>query len=77
MEANGAIARVVNWPRRVRDYYNELRNEMKRVTWPNRKQVRATTGVVLFTVFMFAIYFFVVDAVLARTVTQVYQTFTR
>jgi preprotein translocase subunit SecE len=77
MESNGALARVANWPRRVKDYYNELRNEMKRVTWPSRKQVEGTTAVVIVTVFLFGIYFFFVDAVLARTVTQVYNTFTK
>jgi preprotein translocase subunit SecE len=77
MESNGAIQRVTSWPRRIKDYYNELRNEMKRVTWPKRKQVEGTTAVVLFTVFLFGVYFFVVDLVLARTVTQMYQAFTR
>jgi preprotein translocase subunit SecE len=50
---------------------------MKRVTWPSRKQVQATTGVVILTVFAFAAYFAVVDAVLTRTITRVYQAFTR
>lgn len=77
MESNGAIERVKSWPRRVKEYYNEIRNEMKRVTWPSRKQVESTTAVVLFTVFLFGAFFFVVDAVLARTVTQVYHAFTR
>ncbi len=77
MEANGAIERVKNWPRSVKEYYSELRNEMKRVTWPSRKQVESTTAVVLFTVFLFGVFFFVVDAILTRTVTQVYHAFTR
>jgi preprotein translocase subunit SecE len=55
-----------NWFQGVRDYYNELKLEMRRVTWPNRKQVEATTGVVIFSVFAFALYFFVVDTLLQK-----------
>ena len=50
----------------LRDYVNDLKLEMKRVTWPNRKQVEGTTAVVIFSVFAFAAYFAVVDAILTR-----------
>ena len=77
MDSNGAIETVKGWPQAIRDYYGELRNEMKRVTWPSRKQVEGTTAVVILTVFLFGIYFAVVDSVLTRTITQVYKVFTR
>ena len=77
MASNGAIENVKKWPTAIKDYYGELRNEMKRVTWPSRKQVEGTTGVVIVTVFLFGAYFFVVDSVLTRTVSQVYKVFTR
>jgi preprotein translocase subunit SecE len=60
-----------NWIQGVRDYYNELRMEMRRVTWPNRKQVEGTTAVVIVSVFAFAAYFFVVDSVLQKGITAV------
>ena len=60
-----------NWIKGVVDYYNELRMEMRRVTWPNRKQVEGTTAVVIVTVFAFAAYFFVVDSVLQKGITVV------
>ena len=47
-EATGGIAK---WPTQVKDYVEELQHEMKLVTWPSWKQVRATTGVVLAAVF--------------------------
>jgi preprotein translocase subunit SecE len=50
----------------TKDYINDLRLEMRRVTWPNRKQVESTTLVVIFAVFAFAGYFFIVDSLLAR-----------
>jgi preprotein translocase subunit SecE len=64
-----------NWIERVRDYYNELRMEMRRVTWPNRKQVEGTTAVVIVSVFAFAAYFFVVDSVLQKGITAVLSFF--
>lgn len=60
-EKQNFVQRVGSWPKRMKDYFGELRNEMRRVTWPNWKQVRATTAVVIVAVFAFAAYFFVVD----------------
>jgi len=60
------MAEEKNWLQSTKDYVNDLRLEMRRVTWPNRKQVESTTAVVIFAVFAFAAYFFVVDSVLAR-----------
>ena len=63
------------WPTQVKDYVDELRLEMRRVTWPAWKQVRATTGVVIAAVFVFAAYFFVVDSLVSRAVQKVFDTF--
>ena len=60
------MAEEKNWLQSTQDYVNELRLEMRRVSWPNRKQVESTTAVVIFAVFAFAGYFFVVDSLLAR-----------
>ncbi len=60
-----------NWIDSVKDYYNELRLEMRRVTWPNRQQVESTTAVVIVSVFAFAGYFAIVDAILSRGVTGI------
>jgi preprotein translocase subunit SecE len=45
-----------------------VRSEMRKVTTPSREEVRTTTTVVIVTVFAFAAYFYVVDAVLSRAV---------
>jgi preprotein translocase subunit SecE len=66
-----------NWFERTKDYINELKLEMRRVTWPNRKQVQGTTLVVIFSVFLFAGYFEIVDSILQRGVTAVFQFFTK
>ncbi|PYT13975.1 MAG: preprotein translocase subunit SecE [Acidobacteria bacterium] len=69
--------RAGSWPARVKNYFEELHLEMKRVTWPAWKQVRATTAVVIVAVFAFAGYFFVVDQVVGRLITKLFDTFTR
>ena len=61
-----------SWVQNTRDYITEIRNEMKRVTWPTRKQVQSTTAVVIICVFAFAAYFKVVDKVIESTVTRAY-----
>jgi len=66
----GEIEAVKAWPQATRDYIDELKLEMRRVTWPTRKQVEATTTVVIVCVFAFAAYFKIVDKVIEETVTR-------
>ena len=68
---------VVGWPAATKAYVQELQLEMRRVTWPPWKQVRATTGVVLVCVFCFAAYFFVVDQLIMRSVGRLYTALTK
>ena len=56
------MERAGQWPAQLKNYFEELKQEMRRVTWPTWKQVRATTMVVIVAVFAFAAYFAVVDA---------------
>jgi preprotein translocase subunit SecE len=73
----GFLERASSWPTRTRDYVNELNMEMRRVTWPNWKQVRATTLVVIISVFLFAAYFWLVDNAVNAIVTKVFNALTR
>ncbi len=76
-KAQGALSRATSWPASVKAYVQELQMEMRRVTWPSGKQVRATTGVVIACVFAFAAYFYVVDLVIGRAINRVFSLFTR
>ncbi len=71
------LSTAAGWPQRTRSYIDELKTEMKRVTWPTWKSVRATTGVVIAAVFLFAAYFFVVDAAVNSVITRIINHFTR
>jgi preprotein translocase subunit SecE len=70
-------ADVKVWAQETKDYFNDLKLEMRRVTWPNRKQVEGTTAVVIISVFAFAAYFAVVDSLLVKGVKAVLDFFTR
>jgi preprotein translocase subunit SecE len=52
------------WPQRAKSFYNDVRTEMRKVTTPSRKEVQGTTTVVIITVFLFGVYFFIVDKVI-------------
>ena len=71
------MADVTNWAQSTKDYINELKLEMRRVTWPNRKQVESTTAVVIFSVFAFAGYFWVVDGILSKGIRDILNFFTK
>jgi preprotein translocase subunit SecE len=55
-------------PERVWNVLMEVRSELHKVVTPSRKEVQATTTVVIITVFLFAGYFWAVDAVFNRIV---------
>jgi preprotein translocase subunit SecE len=71
------MERVTSWPAQVKDYYQELALEMRRVTWPSWKQVRATTTVVIVAVFAFAAYFALVDEVVGSAINKLFNSLTR
>ena len=52
---------VTGWWGRSRRFLSEVRNEMGRVTWPSRKEVYATTVVVILFSVTMGIYLWGVD----------------
>jgi preprotein translocase subunit SecE len=47
------------------EFIQQVRQEVSKVTWPSRKETMMTTGMVFVMVFFAAVFFFVVDQVLA------------
>jgi preprotein translocase subunit SecE len=47
-------------------FLSDVRAEMRKVVAPTRKEVQATTSVVIVTVFLFGFFFFVVDLVFSK-----------
>ena len=69
------IEQVKSLPERTKAFYGDVRNEMRKVTTPTRKEVEATTVVVIITVFIFGVYFWVVDGVIGRSLDWVFKYF--
>jgi preprotein translocase subunit SecE len=66
---------IKSWPERVKVFYNDVRTETRKVTAPSWKEVQATTAVVVVTVFIFGVFFFIVDNILQKGVSYLYGSF--
>jgi preprotein translocase subunit SecE len=69
-EPGGALSNVSEgamgtWNKLTR-FLSDVRAEMRKVVAPTRKEVQATTSVVIITVFIFGFFFFVVDLIFNR-----------
>jgi preprotein translocase subunit SecE len=60
---------------RARLFLSEVRNELKRVTWPSQREVYATTVVVILTSAFFGLYLFVLDQILLNTFQWILRNF--
>ena len=62
----------IGWWGSMRTFLTEVRNELKRVTWPSRKEVYATTVVVILTSIFFGVYLWLVDLGFGRIVQWIF-----
>ena len=69
------LEKVKDTPRNLANFYGDVKIELKKVTWPNKKEVSGTTLVVIITVFFFGIYLFLVDTLLKRAVNSIFAFF--
>jgi preprotein translocase subunit SecE len=60
---------------RARLFLSEVRNELKRVTWPSRKEVYATTVVVILTSVFFGLYLWIIDLGIDAVVLWIFRRF--
>jgi preprotein translocase subunit SecE len=75
VEERTGLGAPLGWWGRSREFLAEVRNEMKRVTWPSRREVYATTVVVILTSAFFGLYLFGVDLALSTIVQQIFNRF--
>jgi preprotein translocase subunit SecE len=65
----------LGWPGRkiaeARAFFTEVRSELKKVTWPSRKEVYSTTLVVIATSILFGFYLWGLDLVFSRVMSLV------
>ena len=57
---------IKDWTQTARQFYVDVRSEMKKVSWPSRQEVMGTTIVVMVAVAIFGLYFFIVDTLLGQ-----------
>ncbi len=62
------MERIKEFIRTAQQFFREVRVELKKVTWPTRKETIASTSVVLITVFLVGFYLGVVDLGLSRLI---------
>ncbi len=70
-EENSLGGRLKQFPSRTKGFLSDVRNEMRKVTFPSRKEVQATTVVVIITVILFGLYFFAIDQAIGSGVNWV------
>ena len=58
--------KIKDWYARSKQFLTEVRNEMKKVTWPPKQEVMGTTVIVIVAVFFFGLYLGLVDYLLAQ-----------
>ncbi|HJX32513.1 MAG TPA: preprotein translocase subunit SecE [Thermodesulfobacteriota bacterium] len=46
---------------KIIQFFHEVKAELKKVSWPTRKETIASTSVVLVIVFIIAVFLFIVD----------------
>jgi preprotein translocase subunit SecE len=66
---------ATGWVGRARAFLAGVRNEMSRVTWPSRREVWATTIVVIVVSILFGVYLWGVDLVLSSALRALFQYF--
>ncbi len=75
--APGGLAGVAGWPGRkiaeARAFLTEVRTELKKVTWPSRKEVYSTTLVVIATSIFFGFYLWGLDLVFSRALSLAFK----
>jgi preprotein translocase subunit SecE len=69
------LAGPLGWvPRKLgelRTFFVEVRAELKKVTWPSRDEVYATTMVVILTTVFFGFYLYALDLLMSQVFTRI------
>jgi preprotein translocase subunit SecE len=64
----------VNRLQRLKQFFVDVVSELKKTSWPSRKEVYGTTAVVILTVLICSVYLFLVDSIIGKTVDLIFST---
>jgi len=57
---------------KISKFISEVRQEMSKVSWPTREELRGSTIVVIMVSLAFAVFIYVVDQILSRLLHIIY-----
>ncbi|MEJ2147278.1 MAG: preprotein translocase subunit SecE [Acidobacteriota bacterium] len=69
------LQKLQDLPGKINTFVSDVRSEMRKVTWPSKKEVYGTTIVVIVTVFFFGFYLFLIDSILQVAINRIFQAF--
>jgi preprotein translocase subunit SecE len=70
-EESRSVASTASFPDKVKTFFQEFKTEMKKVSWPPRKETLSSTAVVIVTVLIIVAFLGLVDFALGRIVQSV------
>jgi preprotein translocase subunit SecE len=68
---------MTDWFKKIKDFLAETRLEMRKVSFPSKDEVVATTVVVLVTSFVFAVFLWFTDILIQRGYVGIVKVFER
>ena len=74
-DENSPLGKVKGFWERTTGFVKDVRTEMKHVSYPSLKEVQGTTVVVIITVAIFGLFFYLTDLVFARGMDWIFHRF--
>ncbi|MCM8772382.1 MAG: preprotein translocase subunit SecE [Candidatus Omnitrophica bacterium] len=56
---------------KIKNYLNEVRGELKKVTWPEKRILRNSTIIIVVFMIIMGIYFGIVDVIFAKLISLI------
>jgi preprotein translocase subunit SecE len=69
--SGGGLSAIPRKFSELKSFFGEVKSELKKVTWPSRKEVQATTVVVIVTTVFFGFYLYGLDLLLSQVFAKV------
>ncbi|HRR95924.1 MAG TPA: preprotein translocase subunit SecE [Candidatus Ratteibacteria bacterium] len=54
--------------KKISDFFNEVKAELKKVTWPEKKMLRRTTVIIVIFIFIMALYIGIIDLIFSKVI---------
>lgn len=69
------MAKKTRWYKRIIPFLKEVRAELRKVTWPSRREVYNTTVVVIIATIFFGFYLYFMDLIFSWVISQIRSIF--